>query len=64
MRLDRIKMITLLMEKDWNINKLSEQSGVSRVTISYIKNGKNCSDEVGIKIAKALNVRVQDLLEE
>mgnify|MGYP006065382255 FL=1 len=53
-----------MWEREVKTPKLSELSGVSRATISYIRNGKSCSEEVARKIAKALNCDVTELLEE
>ncbi|MEE0596759.1 MAG: helix-turn-helix transcriptional regulator [Agathobacter sp.] len=64
MRIDRIKLTTLLMEKDLTQKKLAELAGISRGTVSYIKCGKSCTDEVGKAIACALQVNVEDILEE
>ncbi len=63
MRIDRVKLVAELTRRDWTQCKLAEMSGVSRVTIGYIKGGKSCSDEVGMKIAKALGVTVEQLIE-
>jgi putative transcriptional regulator len=53
-----------MSRREWNIKKLAEESGVSRATVSYIKNGKRCSDEIGQKIATALGVSVAELIED
>ncbi|MDO4312374.1 MAG: helix-turn-helix transcriptional regulator [Eubacteriales bacterium] len=63
MRIDRIKLVTELMHRDMTQTQLAEKSGVSRVTINCIKGGKSCSDEVGRKIAGALGVPIEQLLE-
>lgn len=62
MRIDRIKLATLLIEKDMTALQLSAMSGISRVTISSIKRGKSCSGDTAIKIAKALDVKLTDLI--
>ena len=41
---------------------VAEKSEVSRQTISCIKAGKSCSPPVACKLAKALGVRVEELL--
>lgn len=64
MRIDRIKLTTELMKRDMTQGKLAELSGVSRVTIGYIKAGKSCTEEVGKKIADALGVKIETLLEK
>lgn len=62
MRIDRVKFITELARQDMTQKRLAELSGVSRTTINYIKGGKSCSDEVGQKLANALNVELSELM--
>lgn len=64
MRIDRIKLITELAKRDMTQAKLAELSGVSRATVNYIKGGKSCSDEVGNKLAAALGIPVEKLIEK
>lgn len=63
MRIDRIKFVSELTRQDLTQKRLAELSGVSRATINYIRCGKSCTDEVGNKIAKALNVPIDQLTE-
>ncbi len=44
--------------------KTGRACGVSRATLNYINGGKSCSDEVGHKIAAALKVPLEKLLEK
>ena len=64
MRIDRIKFATELLRQDLTQKRLSELSGVSRVTISAIKVGKSCSPEVARKLADALKVDLKSFLSE
>lgn len=64
MRIDAIKLTTELMRQDLTQVKLAEKAGVSRATINYIKGGKKCSDEIGHRIADALGVPIEKLLEK
>lgn len=64
MRIDRVKFATELARQDLTQKRLAEISGVSRATINYIKSGKSCSDDIGNKIAKALNIPIDKLLEK
>lgn len=64
MRIDRIKFVTELTKQDMTLVELSKRSGVNRVTLSNIKCGKSCTEVVAGKVAKALNVKVQDLLKD
>ena len=61
--IDRKKLLNRMLDCKMNVKQLAEASGVSRVTVSNVKCGKSCSDEVGQKIAKALGVDVNELLE-
>lgn len=64
MRIDRVKLVSELTRRDMSQKQLAELAGVSRATINYIKGGKSCSEEIGNKIAKALNVPIEKLLEK
>lgn len=64
MRIDRVKLITELMRRDMTQKELANRAGISRATVNYIKGGKSCSDEVGNKIANALNIPIDKLLEK
>lgn len=63
MRIDRVKFVSELTRRGMTQKKLAELSHVSRTTINYIKCGKSCSDEVGQKIASALNVDIREIME-
>lgn len=63
MRINRITLVSMLAGRDWTLKKLSEESGVSRLTISNIKRGASCSAETVEKISKALNVRPIEIVE-
>lgn len=62
MRIDRIKIVTLMAQREITGKKLSEISGISRAVISGIRCGKTCSQETANKISKALGVDVALLL--
>lgn len=64
MRIDRKKLIVAMLDTNQNVLQLSQASGISRVTVSGVKCGKSCSKETAEKIAKALNVSVENLIEE
>lgn len=64
MRIDKAKFAAELTRQDMTQKRLAELSGVSRVTISSIKGGKSCSDAVGQKLAAALRVSIESLLEK
>lgn len=64
MRIDRIKLITEMARQDMTQLRLVELSGVSRATISGIQNGRSCSSRSAVKIADALKVPIETLLED
>ena len=63
-RIDRIKLVAELTRQDMTQKELAEKAGISRATVNYIKCGKNCCDEIGYKIAEALQVPIERLLEK
>lgn len=62
MRLDRIQLVVVMAEKDVTIKALAEKAGVSRNTITAIKQGKSCSPTTASRIADALGVPVTELM--
>lgn len=62
MRLDRVKVITTMAEKEVTAKELAKRAGLSPCTISGIKSGRSCRDSTAITLAHALGVRVQDLM--
>lgn len=63
MRIGRKKLAHLLIDKDITNKQLAEKVGVSRQTISNIKQGKRCMDVIGYRIADVLGVDVTEILE-
>lgn len=64
MRIDRIKLITEMARQDITQIQLAELTGASRATISGVQNGRSCSSRTAVKIADALKVPLETLLEE
>ena len=64
MKICRKKLAIAMIDKNYNTITLSNIANVSRNTISAIKSGKSCSGDTLLKLAKALEVPVQDLIEE
>ena len=54
MRIDRVTFAAAMARADLSVKKLSEKSGVSRVTISAVKSGKSCSVDTANKLAAIL----------
>lgn len=63
MRIDRIKLITEMARQDITQLQLAELTGASRATISGVQNGRSCSSRTAVKIADALKVPLETLLE-
>ena len=60
-RIDRVAMIAEMARQDINCNRLVELSGVSRVTVTAVRNGKSCSKETADKLAAVLG---RDIIKE
>ena len=56
--------MTEMARQDMTQLKLAELTGTSRATISGIQNGRSCSSRSAVKIADALKVPLETLLEE
>ena len=63
MKINQEKLSIAMAENELNFSQLSNRSGVSRPTLSYINNGKRCRPDIAAKIAKALRVPVTAILE-
>ncbi len=61
MRIDRVRVVTEMARKDLTVKRLAEMSGLSRLTVSSIKNGKSCSKETAEKLAAILG---RDIIEK
>lgn len=64
MRINRKKFAYLLIDKDMSVKEVAEKVGVSRQTITNIKQGKRCIDVIGYKIAEVLGVDVKEIIEK
>lgn len=63
MRINQLKLITEMARQDMTQKQLAEKAGISRATVNAVKCGRSCSDISSIKIADALGVQIEDLLE-
>lgn len=64
LRINRVKLVTEMARQDMTQLRLVKLSGVSRATISGIQNGRSCSSRSAVKIADALKVPLETLLED
>lgn len=63
MKADVTNLMIAMARKSINFGELAKASGISRQTLSYIKNGKSCKADVAGKIAHALNVDVTEIFD-
>lgn len=63
MRLNRTKVMLLMAEPCINQKTLAIKAGVSRQTLSAVMNGRSCKPELLGKLAKALNVKPEEIIE-
>ena len=63
MRLDILKLRGVMLRKEITQTALSEMTEISRPTINGICCGRACKTETGEKIAKALDVTLEELRE-
>lgn len=61
MRVDRIKLVAEMAKRDLTATRLAELTGLSRITVSCVKNGKSCSKETAEKLAAILG---HDIIEK
>lgn len=64
MRIDRIKLVTEMARAELGVNALAARAGMSRATVTAIKTGKSCQEETAAKIAAALGVPLDALVEK
>lgn len=62
MRIDTIKLITIMYKKGLKTGEVVEKSGLSRATVSAVRGGKGCTLDTAEKIAKALDIQVTELI--
>jgi transcriptional regulator with XRE-family HTH domain len=57
-------MVCELTRRDWTILKLSEATGISRNTLTAVKNGKSCTKSTATAIANAFGIPLDELKED
>lgn len=63
MTLNYNKLWKLLIDKNIKKSELEKLAGVSRSTITKLVNGENVHTDVLVKICKALNCEIGDIVE-
>ena len=63
-RINSRKLAIAMATAGYSFIDLATVSGVSRTSLSYINCGKSCKPQTAGKIARALNVPVEKLIEQ
>ena len=63
MKIDTVKLITTMYKKGIKTGEVVKKSGLSRSTISDVRGGKTCTLDTAVKIANALDIPVNELIE-
>lgn len=63
MRIDRVKLIAEMARQEIKIQELADKASVSRSTINSMRGGKSCHKNSIARVATALGVSVEELLE-
>lgn len=63
MRIDRIKLIAEMARQDIGVAALSAKAAVSCSTITAMRGGKSCNANSVRRVAQALGVPVESLME-
>ena len=64
MKVSKKKLMCAMIDAGMNFSKLSNESKVSKMTLSRINKGANTTFETLSKISHALGVNLWDLMEE
>lgn len=64
MRIDRVKLIAEMARQDIGVAELSQKATVSRATVTALRGGKSCNANSILRVAAALGVTVESLLED
>lgn len=64
MRLNRLELIIAKTKAELTQRDIASKSGVSVPTVNGIFNGRSCRQETGQKIADALGVKLETLIEK
>lgn len=63
MNIDKKKLRHVMIDRDVGQKQLSELSGVSRAVVNNICCGRSCTSTTAFKIADALQIPLEDLIE-
>ena len=63
MKIDSKQLRHILIDRDIGQKQLSERSGVSIAVVNNVCNGRSCTSTTALKIATALEVPLEELVE-
>ena len=63
MRIDRVKLIAEMARRDMRVQELTDKATVSRATVTALRGGKSCNENSIRRVAHALDIPVESLLE-
>lgn len=63
MRLDKTKVLLLMADFSMNQKELAGKAGISRQTLSAVMSGRTCRPALLGKIARALEVKPEEIIE-
>ena len=64
MRVDRVKLVAEMTRREIRTEELASRACVSRATVSAMRVGKSCNANTVQRVAQALGVPVESLLED
>lgn len=64
MRINRVKMIAAMAERDISGLQLAEKTGLSRSTVTAVKGGKKCSERTADLLAAVLGPEVLEVVNQ
>lgn len=64
MRIDRVKLIAEMAKQNIGVADLSEKASVSRSTVTAMRGGKSCNVNSARRVAAALGMSVESLMEQ
>ena len=64
MKLKKAKVLLVMAERNMYQKDLAEAAGMSRGNLSTLINVKNCQPRTAFRIAKALGVSAEEILED
>lgn len=64
LRIDKLKLVIIMTKQNITVAELADKIDMARETVSAAKNGHRCSFRTVSKMAGALGVSVNDILDD